>query len=224
MHMHCRAPTQLQEAARRVVSCYKRQAFAVMDWPKPLCPSQQAHCHCAVVPASAANNQTKPSFRYWVDYEAWKKGATAVHEEALQTLGGQNVGMSDGAAANLDLLAIVLSNPLAKLKTPYGYANIHSWDLYLTGARQLSLVHGRLQPGQLVCSQPGSAAVAAKSSLVPTLQTHYGHVVASRIAPRSFRLPAESQKWREWISLHPEKVSACSPPLLQHCRSLQACM
>jgi hypothetical protein len=143
-----------------------------------------------------------------VDYAAWSKGAADVAEEALQALGGQNVGPSESDIQNLDLF--IMSNPLAKPKIPHGYANIESWDIYISGTRQLSLVHGRLRPGQLLCAQAGSGAVAAKSSLVPTLQAQYGQEVASKIAPRSFRLPEEAQQWQEWISQHPDQVRLCN--------------
>lgn len=196
---------------------------------KPRPPLTQHLLHAATNATSTAKG-----FRFWVDYHAFRNGTTALYEEALEALGAENaVDMDDDEDEHEEEEdddeevedEAADSHDNSNHGSVNGFDNIGSWDVYLTGARQLSMVWRRLKPGQLVCYQAGSGAVAAKSRLVPTLQAHYGHAVAGEFVPVSFKLPGEVSKWQEWIQQHTDQVSTWAVMLQQQplCSSRGGC-
>lgn len=147
---------------------------------------------------TTSNNTARPhGFRYWVDRHAFRSGHTTLYEEILQALGGQDAAVDDYEDGYEDDEPELLN----------GYDSISSWDIYLTGSRQASVVSTKLKPGQLIDSSAGSAAVASKSRLISTLQAHYGREMAGTVVPLSFNLPGETSQWQEWIRQNPEQVS-----------------
>eukprot|EP00878_Enallax_costatus_P021301 GHUV01022547.1.p1 GENE.GHUV01022547.1~~GHUV01022547.1.p1 ORF type:complete len:513 (+),score=138.38 GHUV01022547.1:1-1539(+) len=140
---------------------------------------------------------TAPTFRYWIDYQAFSSPeSAALPEAALMALGG----VKTGGPPKLDPITAVKQ----KIKD-YGYMHMDKWELLLSITAKAMLAAEVLRPYQMVSIVPGCLCISRKTSLVRTLINTYGHEVAFTVVPRTFKLPEELDSWDQWVRTHPQQ-------------------